>query len=191
ELGRAAAETGDRAAASAALRDARAAAERAMGERADLEAPLVPICDACASIGDAEALAATAQLAGRLHPEARALVLFAVAAAWLRLNQPEAARTAMDAAIRLALTVEAPITLDSPEYIAWRARDTMTALAAPSDPATTRWIEEILAVSRQRGRERVLATIEACAPVFARLGVIGEVWDRLQRVEAVVSPKPV
>src|SRR5262249_54916209 len=70
EVALAAAATGDRAAASAALQRAREAAERALAERPDLERPLVPICDACAAIGDAEALEAAALLAERLHPEA-------------------------------------------------------------------------------------------------------------------------
>ncbi len=41
--------------------------------------------------------------------------------------------------------------------------------------------------ARARGRDEVWATIKAFAPVLDRLGVLGETWQRIRRVEQAIA----
>ena len=62
----------------------------------------------------------------------------------------------------------------------------LAAVASPGDVKMAKWIVEAFHRARERGREEVWAHIDAFAPVLAKLGVISETWERIQRVEAVV-----
>jgi hypothetical protein len=187
-----AAADGDRGKASELLRAGRADAERALLDRPDLSDSLVALVNACGNVGDANELNELAVVGDRLHPEAHAMFLFAMADARVELGQFELARTAVATSIRLALAAEAKVTLTEPAYIAWYIRETMTTLAGHSEPIVESWVADLLTAALRLGRESVLTLLSELAPVLQRLGASSSLWQHWQHIDALLvrSPAP-
>jgi hypothetical protein len=180
-----AAADGDRGKASELLRAGRADAERALLDRPDLPDSLVALVNACGNVGDGNELNELAVVGDRLHPEAYAMFLFAMADARVKLGQLELARTAVATSIRLALAAEAKVTL-TPASIAWYVRETMTTLAGHSDPSVESWVADLLTTALRLGRESVLTLLAGLAPVLQPLGASSSLWQHWQHIEALL-----
>lgn len=70
----------------------------------------------------------------------------------------------------------------------------MAQVPQPGDVETAGWMVEAFRRERERSREKVWKHIRYFAAVLAKLGVIREMWEGIQRVEVVrrteVSPSP-
>jgi hypothetical protein len=187
-----AAADGDRGLASECLRAGRADAERALLDRPDLPESLVALVNACGDVGDTNELNELAVVGDRLEGEARAMLLFAMADARVRLGQLELARSAVETSIRLALAADAKVTLTEPAHIAWHLCETMATLAGHSDPSVESWVADLFTAALRLGRESVLRVVARLAPVLQRLGASSSLWQHWQRIHALLvrSPTP-
>jgi tetratricopeptide (TPR) repeat protein len=114
----------------------------------------------------------------------RARALSGVAAALHQVGRKEQARKNLAKALGDA-------ELDSPyrQETIIAVVQALVVVIEPPDIEASNWVAEAFSVAGSHGRDDTIRHLQVFAPILARLGIIGAVWDRLEAVHAVFRAK--